>query len=658
MSFNHYPHVYRPLDVGSMHLKNRIQYSPIVTNHAGFVDGTVTDRLFDFLEAQAKTGCALVTIGSSPVNFEEGRDYYGCLSITRDDNLADLKSIARLMHRHDCNVSVELQHAGQWASYTLLKDGKKAYVPSLVEGFHDPDRCKEMTREDMDQVIRDYVAAARRCKEAGFDMLMAHMAHGNLPSSFLSPAWNHRTDEYGGSLENRMRFPLEILKALHEVTNGDIPIEMRVVGNEWVEGGMPFEERIEFVKRARPYIDMVIVSAGTLRVEEAQAYNMPGYYAEPLLNVKYAAALKEACPDLVVSVCGGISTLDEAEEIIASGKADVVAMAKALMADEDFVNKGYRGQEADIRPCMRCLYCLRDMEAAAHLEGCAVNPIMGWEYRGTQLVPLAKRQKAMVIGGGPAGMEAARVLDKRNFEVVLYEKEPELGGRLPEASALPFKDGFRRYHEWVVRKTRELGIKITTGHAATPDDIRAEAPDVVVLAMGAQLKKPSIPGIDGNNVFDVASVDCGLAQTGKRVVVCGAGPSGAECALGLAMEGKQVTLVGRHPVDEFFSDFSSIMRVLLMKRLVDSGVELVGEADVVAFSDAGVTVACGNGERKLIEADAAVVAFGLVSESEERDALAQVVPETYIVGDARHPGMIGDAVNDAYWACRTLGCEA
>ena len=209
----------------------------------------------------------------------------------------------------------------------------------------------------------------------------------------------------------------------------------------------------------------------------------------------------------------------------------MVALAKALMADSDFANKGYRGEEDDITPCMRCMWCLKDCQATAHLEGCAVNPTMGWEYRGTKLIPIAKPKKAMVIGGGPAGMEATRVLTERNFDVVLYEKENDLGGRLPEASALTYKDGFRRYYKYQVRKTKECGAKIVLNKEATVEDIRQEAPDVLIIATGAELIKPRTPGIDGKNVKSVVEVDRGIAQTGNKVVVCGAGLSGSECAL-------------------------------------------------------------------------------------------------------------------------------
>ncbi len=653
MAFNHFPHVYQPMEVGSMHLKNRIQFSPIVSNHAGYRDGKVNYELFEFLVAQAKTGCALVTVGSTPVDFEEGRDFFGCMSATNDDDIAGLASVVREIHRQDCNFSAELTHAGQWAS-DLLPEGQKAFAPSVIEGIHDPAKVKAISRDEMDMVVQHHIEAIIRCKKAGFDQVMVHCAHGNLLSSFLSPAWNRRTDEYGGSFENRVRFPLEVLAAAREATKGDIPIEIRFVGNEWIENGMPLDERIEFLKLAEKYIDMVVVSAGTLKMGGAFSKNMPGYYVEPGLNVEYAAAYKQACPNLCISVCGGISTLEEAEHIIATGKADVIAMAKALMADSDYVNKGFRGEEDDITPCMRCLWCLKDVEATAHLEGCAVNPIMGWEYRGTKLIPISKKKKAMVIGGGPGGMEATRVLTDRGFDVVLYEKDEKLGGRLPEASALIFKDGFRRYYKWAVRKTMECGAKIVLGKEATPQDIKAEAPDVVILAIGAELITPAIPGIDGKNVADVVSVDRGEAITGEKVVVCGAGLSGAECALELAMQHKDVTLVDMIDEEDFYKDLTFFMKPVLTQKLAENNVKLMGNCAVQEITADGIIVKDASGKEIKIDADTVVTAFGIKPNAEKIAELSSVCPATYTIGDAKKIGVIGDSINEAYWLCRDL----
>ena len=651
MARNHFPHIYRPIQVGSMTMKNRIQFSPIVSNHAGVEDGRVGRELLEFVSTQAQTGCGLVTIGSTPVNFEEGRDFYSCLSATSDQDVPGLGLLADEVHRWDCCLSAELIHAGQWAAL----NGKEAWVPSVVEKYHQaPRRYHEITRSEMLKVIEDYMAAVRRCMEAGFDMVMAHFAHGNLVSAFLSTLWNRRGDAYGGSPQNRWRFPLEVLEAMYSVTKGRIPIEMRVVGDERIPGGTDISERIAFLKEAARYVDMLCVSTGTLMYSdgECMCYNMPGYYTEPGLNVAHAAAFKEALGDRVaVSVVGGISTLEQAEAILASGKADIVAMAKALMADDRMILKGERGQEEEITPCMRCMYCLRNV-GGAHLRGCAVNPRLGWEYRYPRFVPMKKKKKILIAGGGPGGMEAARILSERGHQVILCEKEAALGGRLPEAGSLWLKDGFRRYFDFAVRKTLSCGAEVRLNTPVTPELIRAENPDTVILALGAKEFRPRIPGIDGPNAVSVVDVDRGKAKVGQTVVVCGGGLSGAECAMALGREGKRVLVADALPEEELHKNMKDFTLPIYRKRLEECGVSMLCETSVREIGESGVLLRDEkSGEERTVRCDTVVLAFGLRADTAELEALRDLVPETYVIGDARKVGVIGDATGDAYRVC-------
>ncbi|MCL1834867.1 MAG: NAD(P)/FAD-dependent oxidoreductase [Oscillospiraceae bacterium] len=653
MPLNKFPHVYQPIQVGNMTLKNRIQYSPIVTNHAGYKSGEVTHQLLEFVSGQARTGAALVTIGSTPVNFNEARDFFGCLSATKDEDVAGLTMMAEELHRYDCKLSAELIHGGQWGALTL-PEGEMGWVASVVEPYHDPKRLREITRPEMLKVIDDFVAALNRCARSFFDMAMIHYAHGNLMSGFLSTLWNQRGDKYGGSEKNRWRFPLELLEAAHGAVNGRMPLEMRVVGNEHLPGGTTLDERIRFLKEASKYIDMIVVSAGNLMYGEAFSYNMPGYYIPEGVNVEYAAAFKEAIPSLAVSVCGGISTLEHAEEIIKTGKADIVAMAKALMADGDYVNKGARGLEKDIRPCMRCMYCLRGVNNGNHLAGCAVNPTLGWEYRNLTPVPALKKKKVMIVGAGPGGMAAAQYIAERGHEVVLYEKGDKLGGRMHEASSLSFKAGFRRYFEYTVRKTIESGARIVTGVEVNADTVKIESPDALVIAVGAKPVMPGIKGSGGPGVVDVSAVDRGDAATGGKVVVCGAGLSGTECALQLAMEGKVVTLVDMLPEERFYDDLVHFSKPTLARLLQENKVKLMPECTVEEFKEGAVIVKNAAGKNVTLSCDTAVAAFGVSPDKAAIAALSEIIPETYIIGDAEKPGVIGDAIASAYWLTRRV----
>ncbi|MCL2151825.1 MAG: NAD(P)/FAD-dependent oxidoreductase [Oscillospiraceae bacterium] len=648
MPLTNFPHVYQPLQVGNMRLKNRIQYSPIVTNHAGYRSGEVTHQLLEFVSGQAKTGVGIVTIGSTPVNFEEARDFFGCLSATKDDDVPGLTQLAEELHRYDCKLSAELIHGGQWGALTL-PEGRMGWVPSVVEEYHDPKRLREITRAEMLTVIDDFVAALKRCMKSFFDMAMIHYAHGNLMSAFLSTFWNRRGDQYGGSEKNRWRFPLELLEAAYDTVKGTMPLEMRIVGNEHMGTGTPLDERIRFLKEAEKYIDMIVVSAGNLMYGEAFSYNMPGYYIPEGVNVEYAAAFKEACPNLAVSVCGGVATLEHAEYIIKTGKADIIAMAKALMADYDYVNKGARGLEKEIKPCMRCLYCLKGVNNGNHLAGCAINPPLGWEYRKLGQTPALKKKKVMVVGGGPGGMAATQYLAERGHDVVLYEKADKLGGRMFEASSLSLKDGFRRYFEYTVRKTNEVASKVVLGKEVTAEVVKAEAPDALIIAVGGNPIRPNIKGIDGPNVKDVSAVDRGDVETGSKVVVCGGGLSGTECALQLGMEGKDVTLVDLLPEDKFYDDVSFFSKPSIARMLNENNVKIMAECNVEEFTADAVIVKNAAGEMVKIPCDTAVAAFGVEPNKAMVDALCEIVPETKTIGDAVKTGMIGDAIGDAFW---------
>jgi len=279
---------------------------------------------------------------------------------------------------------------------------------------------------------------------------------------------------------------------------------------------------------------------------------------------------------------------------------------------------------------------------------------MGWEYRVTKPVPALKKKKIMIIGGGPAGMAATGYLTERGHEVALFEKSDRLGGRLYEASALSFKDGFRRYIEYIIRKTGETGAKIVLGKNVDVETIKAEAPDALVIAVGGKTILPPINGIDGPNVRGVCEVDREEVETGARVVVCGAGLSGTECALGLAMEGKDVTLVDMIEEDEFFGDLTFFNKPTLKRLLADNNVKLMPLCTVTEFTPEGVIIKTADGGAQLLECDTAVAAFGIEPDAAIISELNEVIPETYILGDAFKTGMIGDAIGSAYWLTKDI----
>ncbi|MDR2196581.1 MAG: NAD(P)/FAD-dependent oxidoreductase [Coriobacteriales bacterium] len=639
-----YPHVFSPLQIGPITAKNRIQFSPLVCNMVGPA-GEVTQDFIDWIDLQAATGAGVVTIGATPVDVRSGADYYAELNVTDDVFCTGLVRLADTAHIHGAKLSVELLHAGRGADPQLLQLPEALSASSIPL----PDRpryVKEMDHHDIDHIVECYVDCAKRLQRCRFDMVLIHAAHSNLLAQFLSPVTNHRTDWYGGSFENRARFPLAVLAAVREAVGPNMAIDMRISGNEHVPGGMEIEEVIAFIKLAQEYIDIVHVSAGWITDQHAQFFTMPPYYRPRGVNVPLARAVKDD-PDIRIPVTtvGSIKTLEHAERIIAEGSADQIAMARALLCDPELIRKSYRGAPETVRPCLRCWGCADTYGA---YTTCAINPALGKTGRYRSVVPAQIKKRAVVVGGGVAGMMAARTLKDRGHEVVLFEQTPRLGGLLNEISSLSFKEDQREYLEWVTRTTLHSGVDIRFGVKATADVIRAENPDLLFIATGSTLLTPPIPGIDKPHVANVLDVDNGRVVAGERVVVCGGGVSGLECALELALEGRTVTVVDMVPVAAFAADFSGITRSCLLQLLADHQVELIGGSRVVQFTDDGVEIEDHDWRHRVLAADTCVTAFGTVADAALVEELSGLLPDVFVVGDAAKPSNIKAANNAAY----------
>lgn len=635
-----YPHVFTPVRVGTMKVKNRIQYAPIVSAHAETESGRCTGELLEFVGTQARSGAGIVTIGSSPIDFDRARDFYGCLSVFKDSDVPSMRLLAEEVHRYGAKISVETTHAGMIGDQSL-NSGKPAFVPSVIPALHDGMYVAEMDKGDMHEVIEHWTVCIRHCREAGFDMASVCAAHGHLLSAFLSPLLNHRTDEYGGSPENRRRFPLEVLKALRAAAGNKMALELRISGDEHAPGGTSCDERIAFLQEAQKYVDMVSLSAGLNVSPQSEAYTVPSYYLPHMVNADYAARVVSEL-EIPVSVSGGVTTVEEAEEMLASGKADIVAMARPLIADPELVAKARSGRGSDIRPCLRCQWCTGFPPTGSQLR-CAVNPIAGRESRYPEIHTAPVKKKVIVVGGGTAGMTAARTLTARGHDVILYERDDRLGGRLYEASSLWLKDGFRRYLDWSVEQTEKCGVKIVLNTFVTPDLLEREAPDAVIVAIGAEEIKPPIAG--AHRTVSVAEADRGLKSIGHRVVICGAGLSGTECALQLAHQGHDVTLVDAKSADKLCRDTNA--RTDLFDALEVHGVKQLFEAHVTSIGE-NIIKMIQNGQERVLPCDTAIAAFGLRPTEGIIESLVSVVPDSWTVGDAASPGLIADANMSAF----------
>ena len=641
---NKYPHVFQPLTIRGITLKNRLEYAPTVVLKCE-PNGDMSQEMLDFMAWQAKTGVAWVTVGDTPVTHDETSAWLCEMNVNSDDCIHGMNQLAEAARSNGAELSVELAHAGRCSR--LGPNDPPALCPSaelpLEEGM---ENLRTMDRADMDYVKGRYVDCAVRCKKAGFRMVMIHCAHGNMLAQWLSPLSNCRTDEYGGSPENRRRYPLEVLQAVREAVGSDMIIEIRVSATEDTPGGYELAESLDFMEAAQEYVDIIHVSRGVV-FTLAGTYTIPTYFKGRQLNVAFAAEAKKRL-HVPVAVVGNITSLAEAEEIIASGKADIVAMAKTHMADGEMVKKSLEGRVEDVRPCTRCDLCGNANTYGTSMH-CAINPRLGMDGD-VKPLPAEQRKKVMVIGGGPGGMMAAQTCVKLGHDVTLYEKSGELGGLLNDATALPFKQYMRLYLQWDKRQTMKCGAKIVLNTEVTPELVEQENPDAVIIAAGSHYLCPPIPGIE--KVLPVREVDSHAVKTGKRVVVCGGGLTGLECALALSQEGKQVTVLDMIPADSFCAEMPIFNKADLFHQLEENGVQLVGSVKISAFTDSAVEVLDADGAKQTYEADSIVNALGVGPNHALVDALLAKYPQgVYPVGDCVKKGRnYGDANREGYQA--------
>ncbi len=646
-SFNNYKHVFTPLKVGGTTLKNRIEFAPMVCD---FTDshGEATQRYIDFVEMQAEAGVALIHLGATPVNWDTAPDYPSEIDVTSDLKMNHLKLMAEAAHTHNAKLSCELVHAGRGVSADLIK-AEWGIAPTAMPLPDKYPYIREMNQKDIDSTIEDYASCANRLYRCGFDGVLIHGAHGNLVAQFLSPLTNHRTDLYGGSFENRCRFPLMLLKAVKEAVGHEFIVELRISGDEIVPGGMKIDEVIAFLKLAQEYIDIVTISAGLIVDRNAFFYAMPPYFRPRGVNVPLARQVKsDKDIRIPVSVVGGIS-VDMAEQIIAEGSADMVAIARAFLADPEMLRKCYRGKPEEVRPCLRCWGCA----GAGHVQ-CAVNPQLGRTERYARVTKADKKKKVVVIGGGVAGTQAVRTLAARGHDIVLFEKSDKLGGLLNDISKLPFKDDMLRHTNWVQSTTMNCNADIRLNTEATPARVMAENPDAIIVAVGAKPAHPPIPGIDNPKVSSVLDVDSGRKKVSGKIVVCGGGLSGCESALALAMEGCDVTIVDVIPEDQFATGAMDITRAMLLMLLEENHVKKIGDHIIRSIDNDGVHTEGRDWKYQTLQADYIVDALGMKNDKSIADAYVDLIPDVYVVGDAYEVKNIKQANLSAYNAAANI----
>ncbi len=645
-----YPKLFAPGRIGTLDLPNRIIKAPTSTGMSN-MDGSVSERLIRHYREVAKGGTGLIIAEYAYVDNIAAKSAHCQLGISSDEHISGLTLLAETIKDQGARAGIQLEHCGRQKFLGTPPIKSASAVPWLALKTRSGDKAipEQLSIDEIAQIVEAFGDAARRAVAAGFDLVEIHGAHGYLITNFLSPHTNKRTDRYGGSFENRTRLLVEIIRNARAKIGHDFPLTLRLSGTDYEPDGFGIDETIEVAKIAESLgIDAIHVSGG----DHHQMIHQVSPMSVPRLHNVWAAEAVRGAVGVPVIASGSITLPDFAEEILATGQGDFVSLGRPLWADPEWSNKAREGRQEDIRPCIRCNDgCLDRTFFRFRAVGCSVNPEIGREGD-LKVTPAPRAKKVAVVGGGAAGMEAARVAALRGHRVTLFEKR-SLGGVLFEGSVAEFKSDLRFLNEYLATQMTKLGIEVVPRRAEA-DDIVAGGFDAAVVATGGQASAPPIPGIDGPCVMDAIDVFNGSATPGPRVLVLGGGETAVEVALHLQREGRAVTIVHRR--DELMArDCTITDKISYSEMLAAAGVEIVTGLQVTEVSDGRVTAADRNGKVRHFEADSVVTALGY---GPNRDGLADALRaaggiEVYEAGDCVRTAKVYDAIHAGY----RVGCR-
>lgn len=652
-----YPNLFKPIRIGNLRLKNRIIAAPTSPSMIT-TEGFFTPEMAAYLEEKALGGCAVVTYGEAIVHSATGKSHNKQLQLDAFGVRQGLTESTRMIHNAGGLANIQLSHGGMYGGLASVGGDigtcAKAYGPSEME--MPAGHVEEMPKELIYEIIESYGKSAKLCKDVGYDMVQVHAAHGWLFNQFLSPVFNHRTDEFGGSLENRARFLMLALDEVRKAVGPGFPIELRLNGDDFQEGGLSLEDYIEVAKLVDDKVDLFNISCGNHEDPAMFCRTHPNSFFPRGVNVYLSAEIKKHVKHPVACV-GSLNDPAQMEEIIASGQADLVEIGRALVADPYLPNKAKCGCADDINPCLRCYECFG---ATGQLEmiKCTVNPTQGHQLEEKLNAPLIKckvpeteKKKVLVVGGGPAGMEAAITAANRGHDVTLVEKSDRLGGNLHPAGSAFFKQDIRKLCEVLVHRVDRAGVKVILNTEVTPDYVKAFAPDTLFVAIGSNELKPPIKGIDSPHVCMAIEAELHPEKLGRRVAIMGGGLVGAEAACSFAHEGHEVSIIEMK--DDVALEVNSFYRGGLMPHVHESATCYV-KTKVLEIVPEGVLVENEEKGQFVIPADSVVCALGFRAPYPLVDALCDCVDDARIIGDCNKVGMIYQAMDNGYHSAYRL----
>ncbi len=641
-----------PIRLGErLKLKNRLVNAPMYRCF-GIEDGYVRQDYIDSYTAEARGGPAMIIVANTAVS-KSGIAFRRLPRIDEERFGPGLADLAYAIHLADCKAAIQLFHGGIICRPDCL-GGERPVAPSeLPLPFVPGMRSRELADAEIEQIIEDFGLAARRAMDAGFDAVNIHACHGGLPHQFLSPLFNKREDKWG---VDKLLFAKRIIKSIRNHTNPDFPILWRFSAEEYsgIEG-YDFQFTLDHVvpTLVAAGVDCLDVSTGGVTSNEGLAYLTPPVYFRPGVLVDYATEVKKRT-SLPVMTVGKLSDPRLVEEIIESGRADLIALGRVVTADPDFPRKILAKQYDDIRRCMSCNWCLSTAFFRNESAKCAVNAGYGREGEYYTLHAPVRRKKVMIAGGGPGGMEFARIAAERGHDVTLYEKTDRLGGLVNFASSFPLlrTRELRNSILYLRHEMERLGIRVNLGREVTPRLVESEKPDVVVVATGSMPNWPLIDGVQNPIVHQYQDYLAGKVEVGKNVVVIG-GVEGAEIAVSLARQDKTVTLVEKTDniaKAPYLLDPTRI-QMLTCEYLPQAGVRLRLRRKVTEINSGNVHIIDKEGAEEILPADTVILTCGRVPNEFLKEALLGKVPELIALGDCLRPRSIGAAIHEAsYWA--------
>lgn len=617
-----FDHLFQPINVNGMILKNRIIATPTGDDY----------------EDKAMGGAALVIAGHAIVepgksSFASADEPYLFSKYEREKTRERVLKI----HRGGAKASIEIFHGGQDARVHDFAKGPSGFIRS------DGVEVKEMDEKMMEETIGWFVQTVQGARKIGFDSIFLHFGHGWLPAQFLSPHYNHRTDEYGGSIENRCCFPLRILEAVRKAVGNNYPIDMRISAYEWIEDSIDFEDVLYFLKKAQKYVDTVQVSSGIDKIFEANVHCITTNLEEQMPNLKYAKRIKEEL-DLPISMVSAIVTPAMANEIIEKGYVDMVAFGRSLLADPYWPKKAMEGHPEDIVPCLRCSNCYH-ISTDHWNVGCSVNP----RYHNESFIPSqtcvgkAKSKKnVVVIGAGPAGLKAAITACDRGHQVTLIEKSDSLGGLLKVIANEHHKEEVQRLLKYYRTQVEKRPIQVMLNTEANVDMVKDLNPDAILIALGAKERILPIEGIHNQKSILAKDAILNPEQLGQKVVILGGGSIGCEIGLDLAEDGKDVSIL--EVTDLLAANANSLYReALRQKFLLHDNIHSLLRCSCSKIEDEKIWYKDKDGNEQCIPYDNLIISTGLVPQIDVVQQFYGICRNTIAIGDCIKPSSIMNA---------------